>query len=344
MRAAGSGRGPLLVLAAVHALALAAPLVSPYDPVEQNRAFPYAPPSRLHLIDDAGNWHLRPFVYGVRERPDRLGTYVEDPARRWPLRLLARRVERGPAGFPVTRRRFFGVDSPGHLFLLGTDAYGRDQLSRLLHGGRLSLGAGLGAALVALGLGFCVGLASGFRGGRTDAVLMRTADVFLAVPWLYLLLAVRAALPLHLEPAAAFLAVIAVVGFVDWPRTARLVRGVALSVRERAFVLAVRGFGGSDLHVLRRHVAPHTTPVLLTQAAVVVPQYVMAEVALSFLGLGVAEPVPSWGTMLAPLQEYGVLTRCWWMWAPAVALVPLFLAYFLLAESLRHRIDRPNRR
>jgi peptide/nickel transport system permease protein len=331
---------PLVVLVTAHALVVAAPLLAPYDPTEQHRAFPYAPPARLHLVDDSGHWQLRPFVYEVRERPGEPGIYTEDRGRVHPLRLLPRRAERVPGGPPFARRRLFGVDPPGHLFLLGTDAYGRDQLSRLLYGGRLSLGAGLGAALIALGLGFCIGVVSGFRGGWTDAVLMRTSEVFLAVPWLYLLLAVRAALPLHVDPAAAFLTVIGVVGLVDWPRTARLVRGVALSVREQAFVLAARGFGASELDIIRIHVAPHAASVALTQAAIIIPQYVMAEVALSFLGLGVAEPAPSWGSMLASLQEYRVLTTCWWMCAPALVLVPIFVAYFALAESLQRGTAR----
>ena len=223
------------------------------------------------------------------------------------------------------------------MFLLGSDGFGRDQLSRLLHGAQVSLAAGLLAAAVSLGLGWVLGGLAGFYGGWVDAVVMRGAELFLALPWLYLLLAVRAVLPLHVSAAQAFLMIVLVIGLVDWARPARLVRGIVLSARERSYVLAARGFGASDLYLLRRHVAPQTLGVVLTQAALLVPQYILAEVTLSFLGLGVSEPAASWGNMLGALQQYHVLVSYWWMWAPGLVLVPVFLAYFALSEALRPR-------
>src|SRR5258706_9888156 len=127
---------------------------------------------------------------------------------------------------------------------------------------------------------------------------MRSAELFLALPWLYLLFAVRAVLPLSVSPGQAFLLLVLVIGLVDWGRPARLVRGVVLSARERNFVLAARGFGASNAYLLRRHLMPLTFRVLLTQMAVLIPQFILAEVILSFLGLGIGEPFPSWGNML----------------------------------------------
>jgi peptide/nickel transport system permease protein len=167
---------------------------------------------------------------------------------------------------------------------------------------------------------------------------MRFSDLFLALPWLYLLFAVRAFMPLHIEPAQAFMLLIAVIGFIGWARPARLIRGIVLSAKERSYVLAARGFGASDLYVMRRHVLPETSGVLLTQAALLVPQYILAEVTLSFLGLGVGEPVPSWGNMLASLQKYYVLTSYSWMFAPGLALIPVFLLYYKLCSVLQERI------
>lgn len=237
--------------------------------------------------------------------------------------------------------RFFVRDDAGRLhlfsapvFLLGTDGFGRDQLSRLLHGGRISLAAGLLAAALSLGAGWMLGALAGFYGRWTDAAVMRAADVFLALPWLYLLLAVRAFLPLEMPPARAFLTVVAVVGAVGWARPARLVRGVVLSARERGYVLAARGFGASDAWLLRRHILPQTAGVMATQASLLAPRYIMAEVTLSFLGLGVGEPSPSWGGMLAALQHYHVLVNYWWMVIPALMLIPVFMGYLLLADVL----------
>lgn len=324
-------------LGAVHVAVLLAGFLGPYDPAKQNRTLPFAPPTRLHVVDAEGRLHLRPFVYAVAERPGLMGVYEEDRSRSYPVRLLVLGSSHRLLGILPARRHLFGVDEPARLFLLGSDALGRDQLSRLLHGGRISLFAGLLAASLSLGTGFALGTLAGFYGRWVDAAVMRGAELFLALPWLYLLFAVRAFLPLHVPPGQSFLLVVAVIGLVDWARPARLVRGVVLSARERDFVLAARGFGASDAHLIRRHVAPQAMGVLLTQAALLVPQYILAEVTLSFLGLGVAEPSPSWGNMLAALQHYHVLASYWWMWVPGAALAPVFLAYHAAADALHAR-------
>jgi peptide/nickel transport system permease protein len=323
-------------LVSVHAAVLGAGFLAPYSPTEQDRSRPYAPPTRLHFVGDDGRVRLRPFVYATVEVGGATGAYREDRAQAFPVRFFVRDDESGLDG--AGGWHLFGVDEPARIYLLGADGLGRDQLSRLLHGGRVSLFAGLLATALALGTGWALGMLAGFYGGWTDAVLMRTADVFLALPWLYLLFGVRAVLPLHVPAGQAFLMMVLVIGLVDWARPARLVRGVVLSARERGYVQAARGFGASDLYLVRRHVAPQTFGLLLTQATLLVPQYVLAEVTLSFLGLGVSEPAPSWGNMLAVLQRYHVLTSYWWMWAPGLALVPVFLAYFALSDGLQSRL------
>ena len=323
----------LAALAALHLAALGAAFLAPYDPTEQNRSQPYAPPTRLHMFDGEGRFHLRPFVYRVSRGRSGEG-YEEDRGRSYGVLLFVRGVdsEGQPAGL-----RLFGVEEPARVFLLGTDGFGRDQLSRLLHGARISLFAGLLAAALSLGLGWLLGTLAGYYGRWVDSILMRSAELFLALPWLYLLFAVRATLPLHVSPGQAFLLLVLVIGLVDWARPARLVRGVVLSARERNYVLAARGFGAADLYLIRRHIAPQTFGLLLTQAALLVPQYILAEVTLSFLGLGVSEPVPSWGNMLAELQQYHVLASYWWMWAPGLALVAVSFAYYALSEVLHLR-------
>jgi peptide/nickel transport system permease protein len=220
------------------------------------------------------------------------------------------------------------------LYVLGTDGFGRDQLSRFLYGGQISLLAGLVGASATLLFGGLIGTFAGFYGGWRDAVLMRLSELFLALPWLYLLFALRAFLPLAVSPVKAFLLVIVALAAVGWARPARLVRGVVLSAKERDFVRAARGFGASDGYLLRRHIVPETRSVLLTQAAILVPQFVLAEMTLSFLGLGIPEPVPSWGNLLAMLQQYSVLVSYWWIYLPAVAIVPFFVGYQGLANAL----------
>ena len=218
---------------------------------------------------------------------------------------------------------------------MGSDAYGRDQFSRFLYGGQISLLAGLIAAILSVSIGILAGGIAGYYGGWLDEILMRGGELFLALPWLYLLFAMRAALPLHISQWQVFLLLISVMGLIGWARPARLIRGVVLSAKERNFVLAARGFGASDAYLLRRHVLPQTYAVLLTQITLLVPQYVLAEVTLTFLGLGVGEPMPSWGALLSSLQQYSVLSSYWWMFLPALLLIPLFVVFYAAADALQ---------
>lgn len=295
-------------LLALHAAALGAGFLAPYDYAEQHRGYPLAAPMRVRF---AG---LRPYVADPNH-----------PGRRWPVRFFV-------------SGRLFGVERPGVLFLLGSDAFGRDVFSRLLYGARVSLFTGLLATVVALGLGLVLGTIAGYFGGWLDPLLMRGSELVLALPWLYLLLAVRAFLPLHIGTLQAFLLLIAVIGGVGWVRPARLVRGVVLSGKEREFVTVARGFGASDLYLIRRHILPQTWRILVTQATVLIPQFLLAEVSLSFLGLGVGEPVPSWGNMLAEGMQFYTVVNDPWLLSPGLITVPVLMMYMVLSDSLLDRL------
>jgi peptide/nickel transport system permease protein len=325
-------------LAAFHSAVLFAGFFAPYGFAAQNRDFVFAPPTRVHFIDSRGKFHLRPFVYGLRPAPESLSGLSPDLAQMYPLRFFSAGPPYKIAGVLRSSRHLFGVEEPGRLFLFGSDAYGRDQFSRFLYGGQLSLLAGFLAAGLSLGIGIVIGALAGFYGGWIDNVLMRSVELFLALPWLYLLLAVRSALPLHVSEWQVFLLLIGVMGLIGWSRPGRLIRGAVLSAKERNFVLAARGFGASDLFLLRRHILPQTYGIILTQLALLVPQYILAEVTLTFLGLGVGEPMPSWGSLFAPLQRYAVLASDWWMFVPAVVLIPVFLAYYAVADAMQERL------
>lgn len=332
-------RHTAILLAVFHCLILFAGFFAPYGFTAQDRQLPFAPPTQLHFFDQGGKFHFRPFVYGLKDDPAHYGAYQTDTSREYPLQLFARGAPYKLAGvFPV-RVHLFGVEEPGRILLMGSDGYGRDQFSRFLYGGQISLLAGLIAAALAVSLGIVIGGVAGFYGGWVDNALMRSAELFLVLPWLYLLFAVRAALPLHITDSQVFLLLVAVMGMVGWARPARLIRGVVLSAKERNFVRAARGFGASDGYLLRRHVLPQTGGVVLTQIALLIPQYILAEVTLTFLGLGVGEPMPSWGSLLSSLQQYSVLSSYWWMFLPALLLIPLFLAYYMAADALQERLN-----
>ncbi|HEY2460217.1 MAG TPA: ABC transporter permease [Candidatus Acidoferrum sp.] len=324
------------VLGLLHIALLFPGFFAPYSYAEQNRDLPFAPPTRLHFVDATGEFHFWPFVYSVQPTADD-GEYVENRARAYPVRLFVPGAPYTVVGSWTMRTHLFGVERPGQIFLFGTDDFGRDELSRMFFGGRISLLAGVLGAGTAVLAGAILGVLAGFYGGWIDALVMRVVELFLALPWLYLLFAVRATLPLRIKTTDAFLLLVVVVGLVGWARPARLVRGIVLSAKERTFVRAARAMGASDAQLLRRHVLPETYGVLSTTAALLIPQFILAEVSLSFLGLGVGEPIPSWGNLLAELQKYSVLTSYWWMYLPAAALMLLFLAYHWASTVLQGR-------
>lgn len=322
----------LAVLAAIHATVLLAGFLAPYDFAEQHREYPFAAPMRLHFTDSTGRFHFRPYVVDP-----------QDASRVYPVEFLVA-AQQGTGGLMSFPRRLFGVSPPGVIFLLGSDAYGRDVFSRIVYGAQVSLFTGLLAAFLSLGLGLTIGLWAGYAGGWVDQALMRTGELVLALPWLYLLLAIRAFLPLHIATLQAFFLLIVVIGGVGWVRPARLVRGVVLSGKEREFVTAARGFGASGVYLVRRHLLPLTWGIVLTQATVLIPQYVLAEVSLSFLGLGVGEPVPSWGNMLAEGMQYHAVVSHAWLLVPGLVTVPVLLSYLILADSLLERSSGQNQR
>jgi peptide/nickel transport system permease protein len=316
------------VLATIHLGAFLADFVAPYPFAAQQRESAFAPPTRIRWIDQNGRFHLRPFVYQTANGPTGLARPIYFFVHGYSYKLV---------GLFTTDRHLFGVESPGVLFLLGSDGFGRDQFSRLLAGSRVSLTAGWLAAAISLSLGALLGGLAGFYGGWLDDLVMRLGEVSLTLPWIYLLLAGRAGLPLDVPSVTGYFILITIVGVLGWARPARLIRGLALSVRERGYVTAARAFGASGTYLLRVHVLPDTISVLVTQAALLVPQYILAEVTLSFLGLGIDEPSPSWGNMLASLQHLSVLVSYWWMLLPALAPAAVSLCCFTIADTLLGR-------
>lgn len=308
-----------IILAAWVAAALAAPLVAPHAPGAQFRDLALAPPMGIQLRDTAGRWQ-RPFVYPLR-LVDRLERrYEPDHGRPVPLVW-------GRGGRLVQT-----ADEPRvPLLWLGADSLGRDVFARLLYGARVSLGAGALALAGALGLGVLVGGVAGYKGGRLDAALMRAADFVIVLPTVYLVLALRTALPLVLPAGAVFSLIAGLLALAGWPYVARGVRAIVAAERTREYVEAARALGASPLRVLGRHLLPAAAPFVATQAVLLLPAFVVAEATLSFVGLGFPDEVPSWGTMLQEAAEVRVVGAFPWLLAPAAALVTVVAALNLLA-------------
>lgn len=308
----------LLVFCAVFAEFLA-----PYPFAQQHRDYPNAPPTKLHL--DGFSWP--PFVYATTNTDSSEQKQAEDQSRRYPLRFFA------------DGRRLFAVDEPARVFLLGTDALGRDIFSRLLYAARLSLTIAALALLVSLPLALLAGGMAGFYGGGIDFLCMRLIELLLALPAIYLIIALRGALPLNLEPEQVSMAMTACLALFGWAALARITRGMALSLRERDFVLAAVALGASRRRIFFKHILPQLTGFALAQASLAAPGFMLAEVTLSYLGLGIPEPLPSWGNMLASAGSVQTLASHWWNLAPAAAIFIASLAFHLLAEVLKETFD-----
>lgn len=289
------------ILIALALGALGAPWLSTGEVTAQHPDLTLAPPgvSRLTVVDRLAPTYLR---------GDRV-----------PLRWFAGRIVQS-------------ADPRHPLLPLGSDALGRDQWTRLLHGARRSLGLAAAGLAGALTLGAVVGLIAGTRGGRLDLVLMRVADLFIAWPALYIVLVLRAALPLTLPFATLFLLMTGVLTAAGWPIVARAVRAVTISERARDYVLAAHAAGASPGWVLRHHLWPAARPVLATQGVLLLPSFILAEATLSFVGLGFTDPTPSWGTMLKDAQSTFALQQAPWLLSPALAIALTTLAVQLVAD------------
>ena len=215
---------------------------------------------------------------------------------------------------------------------LGTDHLGRDILSRILYGGRISLGVGLSAVTLSCLIGVSLGLLAGFHGGRTDAFIMRVVDVFLAIPYILLAMGVVFAL------GPSLVNVILVMAVTRWVQFARIVRADVLSIREREFVSGARARGNRSMRLLLRHVLPNALTPIIVVATLELAFMIIYESALSFLGLGVQPPTPTWGWMLADGRNY--IATAWWLATfPGLAIMLTVLAVNLLGDWLRDTLD-----
>jgi len=328
------------ILVAFYCLAAFAGFFSPYSPTtDEFRDLFFHPPTPIHFRDETGMFHLRPFVYGTQISDRSRMLYAAIPQEKLPLRFLTTGSEYVILGLFRSDLHLFGVDSPGHIFLFGTDQLGRDTFSRVLHGAQISLSIGLVGVLITTILGMLIGGIAGFYGGATDSILMRFAEILMSIPALYLILTLRNILPDRMGPAWTYLLMVAILSFVGWATMSRVIRGMVLSIREKEFVLAARALGSSDSRILICHILPNTLGYVIVRATLLVPAYILAEVALSFLGAGVREPVPSWGNMLAVAQNVRVLEQFTWILAPGVFLFFTVLAFNFLGDGLRDALD-----
>ncbi|HIK07650.1 MAG TPA: ABC transporter permease [Trichormus sp. M33_DOE_039] len=242
-------------------------------------------------------------------------------------------------GIPLNRH-LFGADEEAKINLLGTDEQGRDQLSRLLYGGRISLFIGIIGVLFTFPLGLLIGGISGYFGGWIDSVIMRIAEVLMTFPSIYLLVTLGAVLPTGLSSSQRFLLIVLITSVISWAGLARVIRGQVLSIKEREFVQAARAMGGKPLYIIIRHVLPQTATYIIISATLAVPSFIGSEAILSLIGLGIQQPDPSWGNMLSLASNASILVlQPWLIWPPALLIILTVLAFNVLGDGLRDALD-----
>jgi len=332
-------RGAALVLALLYALAAGAPFFAPYSAESMDRERFYHPPQALHWRDAAGAFHLRPFVYAMRLADSSEWRYAADRAQPVPLEFWVRGERYAWLPGITSDRHLYGARDT-RVYLLGADAFGRDLWSRLLHGARVSLGVGLAGLVISFSFGLALGGLAGYLGGWVDAAVMRLCELLLSLPGLYLVIALRTAFPPSMPSGRAYLMIVVILAVLGWAALARVIRGLVRAQRGLDYVLAAEALGADRARVLVRHILPNTLSFVMVAATVAIPGYILGEVFLSFLGVGVQEPAASWGNMLGQARSLRVLVSFpWLLAAPAGAIFTAVLAFNVLGDGLRDALD-----
>jgi peptide/nickel transport system permease protein len=330
-----------LVILALYLTAIFCEFLAPDTLEHRQVAYAFAPPQRLRLVAEDG-LHLWPFVYGLRglRNPETLRRfYVEDHRRRYPLRLFARGEPYRLWGMLPMDRHMLGVARGGTLFLLGADHLGRDLLSRILYGARISLTIGLFGVLMSFVLGLTIGTASGYYGGWVDNLIQRAIEILRSFPSIPLWMALAAALPSSWSPLQVYLGITVVLSFLGWTGLAREVRGKILALREEDFATAALLAGASRWRIMTRHLLPSFMSHIIVSVTLAVPGMILGETALSFLGLGLRPPVTSWGVLLKEAQNVQAVAFQPWLLTPVIFVIVTVLAFNFVGDGLRDAAD-----
>ena len=316
-------------------IALFADLLSSNPPAMQNLDQFYHPPSRIHFFSRGGRFGFKPFLYRTELKDPLDASYRESAEAAYPLEYFFKGYRYRLFGIVSWDRHLIGRSLPPRFYPLGTDELGRDVLARVLAGTRTSLAVvAMGVALYAF-LGLTIGALAGVLGGWVDSLLMRFSEFVLALPALYLVLALRALLPMRIAFWQTLFLMIGTIALVAWPPLARGVRGLILQLKNAVYVEAARSLGGTPMHIFLRHMLPSLLPFTLTQLAVASPIFLLGEAVLSFLNVGFRDSGESWGSMLRSLKDTRVVTEFWWNLMPLCMIFLTLLSLNILSSRLR---------
>lgn len=331
--------GCACVLLVLYAGALLAGFFAPYSFQNEDRNYSYAPPTPVKFFD--GGRFIGPYVPGMRLTFNEYNAriYRINAEEKYPVRFFVPGDEYRLLGIFPCRYHLFSVEAPGRIYLIGADARGRDVFSRLLYGAQISLSLCLIGVFISFTIGLLVGGISGYYGGRLDNFLMRLCEMVTMVPEFYLLLALRAAVPDNFSSTQVYLALVIILSFLGWPGSARIIRGMCLSLREREYVLAAKSLGLSDLRIILRHILPHTLSYSIFAVALRIPGYILAESGLSLIGLGIQDPYASWGNMLSDAMSIVRIKFAPWILWPAFFIFLTVVCFNVIGDALRDCLD-----
>ena len=333
--------GGLIVLAVLYFAITFASFVAPYSKEFGDRHLSYAPPSKIFMIDQRG--HLSwPYTYNYKRtfNPNTFSMdFKLDRSQKYYLKLFSQGFKYKFLGVIPTNIHLISVNSPGRLFLLGSDINGRDNFSRLLYGGQISLTIGFLALFISFPIGLLYGGIAGYFGGKIDNIMMRIAEAIMTIPSFYLLISLAAILPANMTSGQRFTLITSILAFIGWAGFSRVIRGMVLSIKNQEFVEAAQAIGASPFRIITKHILPQTASYVIVAMTLSVPGYILAESGLSFLGLGIQQPDASWGNMLKEAQEYINVIHRPWLLIPGFLIFIAVLAFNLVGDAVRDVLD-----
>ena len=355
----------ITVLAVLYVVVIAADFIAPYAPYTSQLNGSLLPPKPIYLTLQDGplkGKYIGPHVYPTSQNPTNIETGERNLSINFhnpsPIRLFVKgnsyklfnlniplppsfkEIEIFP-GIP-TDIHLIGTIGAGKLNLLGTDEQGRDQFSRLLFGGRVSLFIGLIGIMISFPIGVIIGGIAGYFGGWIDTILMRLVEVLMTIPGIYLLVALATIIPPSLSNTKRFILIILITSFIGWAGLARVVRGQVLSLKDQEFVQAAKTMGASNQRIIFYHILPQTITYIIISATLTIPEFIVSESVLSLIGLGIQQPDASWGNLLSVSTNASILVlQPWLIWPPALAIILTVLSFNLLGDGLRDALD-PN--